>query len=262
MTAPILVTGGTGTLGRHVVPLLREAGRTVRVLSRHGREAADGVEYVSADLLNDNGEGLCDALDGTEIVLHLAGGPKGDDVATRNLVRAAQRAGSVKHLVYISVIGADTVPVAWLRNKLAAEQAVAGSGIPFTTLRAAQFHDLVLTVVEKMAKLPVLPVPGGLRFEPVDARDVAAHLVELALGEPAGPVPDLAGPRVYGMAELGGGYLAARGRRRPKLPVRIPGKAGRAYRAGENLAGAGATRGGRTWESFLAERVTGPQTDD
>jgi len=255
MTAPILVTGGTGTLGGHVVPLLREAGRTVRVLSRHGREAADGVEYVTADLLKDDDEGLRAALEGTEVVLHLAGGPKGDDVATRNLVRAAQRAG-VKHLVYISVVGADTVPVAWLKNKLAAERAVAESGIPFTTLRAAQFHDLVLTVVEKMTKLPVLPVPGGLRFEPVDSRDVAARLVELTLGEPAGLVPDLAGPKVYGMSELSGGYLRALGRRRPKMPVRIPGKAGRAYRAGENLAREGATRGERTWEAFVGERVS------
>ncbi|MFB6852972.1 SDR family oxidoreductase [Streptomyces sp. NPDC056341] len=256
MTAPTLVTGGTGTLGGHVVPLLRKAGHPVRVLSRHGRESADGVEYVSADLLDEEDPGLRTALTGTEIVLHLAGGPKGDDVATRNLVRAAQQAG-VKHLVYISVTGADTVPVAWLKNKLAAERAVAESGIPFTTLRAAQFNDLVLGVVEKMTKLPVLPVPGGLRFEPVDSRDVAARLVELALGEPAGQVPDLAGPKVYGMAELSAGYLRATGRRRPKLPVRIPGKAGRAYRAGENLARAGAARGERTWEAFVGERVGG-----
>jgi uncharacterized protein YbjT (DUF2867 family) len=72
---------------------------------------------------------------GTEIVLHLAGGPKGDDEATRTLVRAAARAG-VRHFIYISVIGADRVPLAWLRSKLDAERAVADSGIPWTTLRA------------------------------------------------------------------------------------------------------------------------------
>ncbi|WP_329120630.1 SDR family oxidoreductase [Streptomyces sp. NBC_01465] len=252
--APILVTGGTGTLGRLVVPLLREAGHTVRVLSRSAREAETGVEYVACDLLKGEDAAIEAALKGVGTVLHLAGGPKGDDEATRNLVRAAQKTG-VQHLVYISVIGADKLPVAWLKTKLDAEQAIAGSGIPWTTLRAAQFNDLVLDVMEKMAKLPVIPVPGGMRFEPVDAREVAARLVELTLAEPAGLVPDLAGPKVYGMADLSRGYLKARGKHRLMMPVRMPGKAGRAYRAGDNLAPAGAVTGRRTWEDFLAERV-------
>ncbi|MCM2424781.1 SDR family oxidoreductase [Streptomyces sp. RKAG337] len=252
MTSTILVTGGTGTLGGHVVPLLRAAGREVRVLSRQRRESVDGVAYVSGDLLK--GEGIEAAVDGVDVVLHLAGGPKGDDEATRNLMRAASRAG-VRHVVYVSVIGTDTMPLAWFQAKLGAERAVAESGVPWTTLRAAQFHDLVLTVVEKMGKLPVIPVPGGLRFQPVDSRDVAARLVELTLGEPAGLVPDLAGPKVYGMADLSRGYLRARGKHRLMMPVRMPGKAGRAYRAAENLSLDGAAVGERTWEDFLAERV-------
>ncbi|MCZ4097659.1 NAD(P)H-binding protein [Streptomyces sp. So13.3] len=252
MTSTILVTGGTGTLGGHVVPLLRAAGREVRVLSRQHRESVDGVAYVSGDLLK--GGGIEAAVDGIDVILHLAGGPKGDDEATRNLMRAASRAG-VRHVVYVSVIGTDKMPLGWFQAKLGAERAVAESGIPWTTLRAAQFHDLVLTVVEKMGKLPVIPVPGGLRFQPVDSREVAARLVELALGEPAGLVPDLAGPKVYGMADLSRGYLRARGKHRLMMPVRMPGKAGRAYRAAENLSLDGAAVGERTWEDFLAERV-------
>lgn len=244
----ILVTGGTGTLGRIVTPLLRDAGHQVTVLSRR---PVDGAAHVTADLRT--GEGI--DLAGAETVLHLAGGPKGDDEATRNLVRAAVDAG-VRHLVHISVVGADRVPVAWLRMKHAAEQAIAESGLPWTTLRAAQFHDLTLTVAEKMAKLPIVPVPGGLRFQPVDAADVADRLVELTLGEPAGLVTDLVGPTVYGMGDLVRGYLRATGRRRPMMPVRMPGKAGKSYRAGENLNLNGADHGHRTWEDFLAARLT------
>ncbi|RKT10951.1 uncharacterized protein YbjT (DUF2867 family) [Streptomyces sp. 1114.5] len=254
---PVLVTGGTGTLGRQVVPLLRAAGRPVRVLSRQERTAADGVTYVRGDLLGDPAEAaarLDEALAGVDTVLHLAGGPKGDDAATRLLVAAAQRAG-VRHLVYISVIGADRIPLGYFRAKHAAEEAVAGSGLPYTILRAAQFHDLAFTVVEKMAKLPVVPAPGGVRWQPVDVREVAARLVELTLHEPAGMVPDLAGPAVYEMGELTRRYLEARGRSRRQLPVRVPGKVGRAYRAGENLTLAGAELGRRTWEEFLAERL-------
>ncbi|MGW1794659.1 SDR family oxidoreductase [Streptomyces sp. NPDC001984] len=252
-TSPILVTGGTGTLGGRVVPLLRAAGHDVRILTRHARPSADGVEYVTGDLLAD--EGVAAATAGTETVLHLAGGPKGDDVATHNLVRAASAAG-VRHLVYISVIGADRVPLAWLRSKLAAERAVSDSGIPWTTLRAAQFHDLALTMVSKLTKLPFLPVPGGLRLQPVDARDVAERLAQLALGEPSALVRDLAGPNVYDIAALTAPYLTRRGKRhRPTLPVRIPGKAGRAYRAGANLTLTGQDVGKWTWEDFVAETV-------
>jgi uncharacterized protein YbjT (DUF2867 family) len=255
MTSLILVTGGTGTLGQHLVPRLRDAaGRDIRVLSRHSHESGDGIEYVTGDLLKV--EGIEPAVAGAGTVVHCAGGRKGDDEATRNLVLAAAKAG-VQHLVYISVIGADRVPLAYFASKLGAERAVAGSGLPWTTLRAAQFHDPVLTIVEKMAKLPVVPVPGGLRFQPVDPSEVAARLVELTLDQPAGLVPDLAGPKVYGMADLVRSYLRARGKHRLLMPVRMPGKAGRAYRAGENLSEEPGT-GRRTWEDFLAERLSQP----
>ncbi len=134
VSAPLLVTGGTGTLGGLVVPLLRAAGRDVRVLSRHPRESSAGVEHVAADLLT--GDGVERAVAGAEIVLHLAGGTKGDDRATANLVRAATGAGA-RHLVLISVIAADRVPLGYFRAKLGAEEAVSGSGVPWTTLRAA-----------------------------------------------------------------------------------------------------------------------------
>jgi uncharacterized protein YbjT (DUF2867 family) len=250
-TSPILITGGTGTLGRLVIDRLRDAGRDARVLSRRRHESTDGIEFLPGDLLED--QGIEAAVDGAELILHLAGGPKGDDEATRNLVRAASRAGA-RHLVYISVIGADRVPLGYFRSKLGAEQAVSQSGVPFTTLRAAQFHDWVLTVAEKMAKLPVLPVPSAIRLQPVDAGEVADRIVELACGKPGGLVPDLAGPKVYPMADLLRGYLGARGKQRPMLPVRLPGKAGRAYRAAENLSFEGAV-GQRTWEDFLAARL-------
>jgi uncharacterized protein YbjT (DUF2867 family) len=165
--------------------------------------------------------------------------------------------------VYISVVGADRIPVVsrvdramfgYFASKLAAERVVADSGLPWTTLRATQFHDLILMVAQQMAKLPVIPLPAGFRFQPVDAGEVAARLVELALGTPVGLVPDMGGPKVYGMAELLRDYLRATHRRRPIIPVWLPGKAARAFRAGANLAPRRAA-GRRTWEEFLAERV-------
>jgi uncharacterized protein YbjT (DUF2867 family) len=258
---PILVTGGTGTLGRLVVPRLRDAGGKVRVLSRRSRQAREGIEFVIGDLAT--GEGIEAAVEGAEIIVHCAGSSKGDEDKAQNLAQAASRAGA-RHLVYISVVGADRIPVVsrvdramfgYFASKLAAERVVADSGLPWTTLRATQFHDLILMTARQMARLPVIPVPAGFRFQPVDAGEVAARLVELALDTPAGLVPDMAGPRVYGMAELVRGYLRARRKHRPIVPVRLPGKAARAFRAGANLAPDRAV-GRRTWEEFLAERVS------
>jgi uncharacterized protein YbjT (DUF2867 family) len=131
---------------------------------------------------------------------------------------------------------------------------VAGSGLPWTTLRATQFHDLLLTTARQMSKLPLIPVPAGFRFQPIDADEVAARLAELALGTPAGLVPDIAGPRVYEMRELLRTYLRACGKHRLLVPLRLPGQAARAYRAGANLAPERAV-GRRTWEEFLADRL-------
>src|SRR5215468_4512981 len=157
MESPILVTGGTGTLGRRVVTRLRDAGRDVRVLSRRSHQAAERIEYLTGDLLV--GDGIDAAVEGVGVIVHCAGSNKGDDDATRNLVRAASRAGS-QHLVYISVVGADRIPLVsridramfgYFGFKLAAERVVADSDLPWTTLRATQFHDLVLLVAKQMA---------------------------------------------------------------------------------------------------------------
>ena len=258
--ARILVTGGTGTLGRLVVPRLRDAGGKVRVLSRSRHGDGDGIEYVTGDLAT--GEGVGAAADGAEIIVHCAGSSKGDEDKARTLVQAASRAGT-PHVVNISVVGADRVPQAgrtdramfgYFGSKLAAEQVIAGSGLPWTTLRATQFHDLILLVAQQLARLPVIPVPAGFRFQPVDAGEVADRLAELALGAPAGLVPDLAGPEVRDVADLLRGYLAATGKRRPLVPLRLPGRAARAVRAGAILA-PGRAVGRRTWEDFLADRV-------
>jgi len=258
-TPPILVTGGTGTLGRLVISRLRDEGHAVRVLSR-GVHVAEGTEFVSGDLTT--GEGVDAAVEGVEVIVHCAGSAKGDQVKAQHLVRAASAAGA-RHIVYISVVGADRIPMAgaidramfgYFGSKFAAERVIAESGIPWTTLRATQFFDLTLLTAQAMAKLPVIPVPSSFRFQPIDAAEVADRLVELAVGAPAGLVPAIAGPRAYDMAELVRSYLRVAGKRRGIIRVPVPGKAAAAISAGANLAPDRAV-GRRTWEEFLADRV-------
>jgi uncharacterized protein YbjT (DUF2867 family) len=260
----ILVTGGTGRAGRTTVTHLRDAGARVRALSRHGRSGADGVEYMTGDLTT--GEGVDAAVLGADVIVHCAASTKFPELTAqvRTLVRAASVAGT--HLVYISVVGADRIPVVSRVDRSVAtyfatvrecEHLITSSGLPWTTLRASQFYDgFILVMVRAMARMPVIPVPTGWRFQPIDTDEVGARLAELALGPPAGLVPAMAGPRVYTAAELIRSYLRTTRRHRLLVPVRVPGQASAAIRAGANLAPDRAV-GRRTWETFLAEDVAG-----
>jgi len=259
MISPVLVTGGTGRLGRLVVRRLRAARCEVSVLTRHQSHQDNkpqhdiGITFRTGDLVT--GEGVEAAVDGAAAIVHCATSTKGDAEATRNLIRAASRAGA-PHLVYVSIVGIDRLPSwGYPKAKLQAERAVEGSGLPWTILRATQFYDYILPPLRKSARLPVIPVPAGFECQPVDSHEVAARLVELTLAAPAGRVPDLAGPEVTSWAGLLADYLRASGRRRPMIPVVIPGT--RAIRAGGLLPPPGHSTGHLTWQQFLAASQDG-----
>jgi uncharacterized protein YbjT (DUF2867 family) len=173
MAKLILVTGGTGTLGRVVAERLLDAGAHVRVLSR-GLRTIGRAPQVVGDVRT--GEGLAEAMRDVNAVVHCV------DPA-HHVVDAALAAGK-PHLVFISIVGVDRVPLGYYRRKLADEQLIADSGLPWTVLRATQFHDLIAAALRILAKPPVLLVPAGWRFQPIDVRDVAARLAELAFGRP------------------------------------------------------------------------------
>lgn len=244
MTNCVLVTGGTGTIGRIVVDQLTAAGKDVRVLSRGRRpnQRAD-VEHVVGDV--QTGAGLDAALDGVDTIVHCV-------YPTENLVAAAKRAGS-PHLLYVSIVGIDRVPFAFYRRMLANERAIAGSGVPWTVLRATQFHDLIAFVLRVLARPPVMALPSGLKFQPVDVRDVGERLAGLALGEPIGRAPDFGGPRARTLDDLARSYLAIAGRRRPMAPIRLPGKVFGGIRGGGLLTPEHAA-GTITFEQYLEEQ--------
>lgn len=243
MAKQVLVTGGTGALGRAVVDRLLDDGAQVRVLSR-GRRPVGPAPLVVGDVRT--GEGLAEAVAGVDTIVHCV------DPAHR-VVEAAHRAGT-PHLVFISIVGVDRVPLGYYRHKLADEQLIAQSGVGWTVLRATQFHDLIALVLRMAAKPPVMMVPAGWSFQPVDVREVGARLAELAQGEPAGRVPDMAGPEVRSVEDLARAYLAAVGKHRRIVPVPVPGRVTRGYRAGGHLAPEHAT-GTIRFEDYLNEQV-------
>lgn len=176
----------------------------------------------------------------------------GDDRAAGFLIEAAKRAG-VPHLVHISIVGVDRVPLGYYTVKHRVERMIEDSGVGSTIQRTTQFHDLVLSIVSGAAKPPVLPVPAGVSVQPVDSAEVADRPAALALGAPAGRVPDLGGPEVRELTDLAASYLRTTGRRRRVVPVRLAGKAYAGYRSGGHLSPEHAV-GTVPFEEFLARR--------
>jgi uncharacterized protein YbjT (DUF2867 family) len=200
----------------------------VRALSRRA-----GNGRVVADL--ETGAGLEDAHTGVETVLHLATTRKSDAAQTRTLLAAARTAG-VGHVVYISIVGVDRIPFAYYRDKAECERLVEESGIPFTILRATQFHGFVADVFLATRRLPMmltLPVSD----QPIAVEEVARRLVELAEGAPAGRVDDIGGPEILTLDELAAQWQRAHGTHKRVWRVSIPGKTMAAFRAGHHLAG-------------------------
>ncbi|MFI9775524.1 SDR family oxidoreductase [Streptomyces sp. NPDC051956] len=241
----ILVTGGTGTLGRLVAERLRTGGHEVRVLSRHARRYA--VD------LREGGPGLDEAVADVDAIVHCASTPRGgDEKAAGHLIEAARRAG-VPHLLYISIVGVDRVPLGYYKSKHAVEKLIEESGLGWTVLRTTQFHDLVFQGLRTLAKLPVMLLPAGVADQPVEVAEVADRLAELATGAPAGRVADMGGPEVRTAPELARAYLRASRRRRPFVEVRLAGKAYKGMRDGGHLTPERAVGKG-TFEEFLARR--------
>jgi uncharacterized protein YbjT (DUF2867 family) len=253
MSESILVTGGTGVVGRHLVArLLESAPDDVRVLTRSPRS---DVPYtaVRGDLAT--GAGLGDAVAGTRTIVHLASESRkrGADVeAARRLIDAARRSES-GHLLFISIVGVGRHPYFYYQEKLEVERMIETSGVPYTILRTTQFHDFVLFLTQSLTRLPVVPIPTW-SVQPVDTEEVAERLAELALGEPSGRVADMGGPEILTVRDVVRAYLAASGQRRLLVPLPLPGKGSAATRRGVHLTPDHAT-GVRTYGDFLAERV-------
>jgi uncharacterized protein YbjT (DUF2867 family) len=245
----IAVTGGTGTLGRPVAEALRARGHDVRVLSRSAPE-------YPVDLTT--GEGLDAALEGVEVVVDAANGPPSKKAAAvlvdggRRLLEAEARAG-VRHHVCVSIVGIEDVPMAYYRVKVAQERVVEEGGVPWTIVRATQFHDLLAQLLGTAARFFVQPAPGA-KFQPVEVGEVAQAVADVAEGEPRRGRLSVAGPEVHELRELGRLWRQASGRRGPAVPFPLPGGAGRALRAGALTAAQPDVRGTTTFASWLARR--------
>jgi uncharacterized protein YbjT (DUF2867 family) len=239
----ILVTGGSGVLGSHIARLLRERGDDVRVLSRQ-----PDVGTHRGDLTS--GDGIADALDGIELVVHAASDtPQGrtDLRQTRTLLDAGQH---LRHLVYVSIVGIDAMPYGYFGRKLACEQAIAGGLVPHTIQRATQFHELLERGLRAAGRLPLAPLPLAWQVQPIAAAEVAQRIVALLGEEPGGRAVDLGGPEVLTAKRVVNLWRARHERPRTVANVHPLGRTARAFRRGLNTTPEHAD-GVQTWEQFV-----------
>jgi uncharacterized protein YbjT (DUF2867 family) len=241
----IAVAGGTGKTGRLVGDRLTRDGHQPVVLAR-----AEGVDLVQ-------GHGLDEALRGVDVIVDVSdirttSAKKSTHffgTATVNLLKSAVR-NNVKHHIALSIVGIDRVRSAYYMGKWTQEREVMAGPVPWTILRATQFHEFVQQILDQVPG-PIALVPQ-MQSQPIAMREVADHLCELAVGSPQQLAPELAGPKVESMVDMTRRLIARRGQRRPVIPLRLPGRGFRAMANGALLPQAPGPRGTQTYEQWLA----------
>lgn len=260
---PVLVTGGTGTLGKHVVRDLLTAHVPTRVFTRNAQPTTeDGPEVHVGDLRT--GAGLAAAVTGVDAVIHCATSIRGQEVDIDGLERLCNALAAhspAAHLVHVSIVGCWDSPLPYYRTKAEAETVVGQSGRLFTIVRATQFHDLV----ERICGAHLGPFGiglRGLRFAPCDPQWVAARLVDIVLqGAPlqqtaTGSIIELAGPEVLNARDLAVLTAHLNGRATPRqVPIPRVGRTLTALADGSNLPGEHAVRGGRTYAQWWTDEA-------
>ena len=242
----IAIAGGTGTLGRLVAGELSRRGHEVRVLSR-------GAPEYRVDLTT--GEGLGPALAGCDAVVDAANNSSKHAAeilveGSRRLL-AAERAAGVGHHVGMSIVGCEQVPMSYFRVKAEQERVIEAGPVPWSLVRATQFHEYVLATLTAGARWSVLPVPRA-RLQTIACAEVARVVAGVAEGAPRHGRVEIAGPEVADARDVARTWRSVTGRRVALVPVGLPGKLGRALRAGVLTTTRPAVRGTVTFADWLA----------
>jgi len=244
------VAGATGTVGREVVAVARRRGHEVVTMSRAAGQDVETGAGVDAALA-----GVHAVIDVTSVgTLSAARSVEFFTAASECLLAAEKRQG-VPHHIALSIVGIDAVPFGYYAGKLAQERVVTDAVVPYSILRATQFHEFAGQLLSQSSFGPVALVPAGL-VRPVAASEVAESLVTIAERDPVGRARDLRGPRDETLLNMARRLMHADGTRRLAIGVSLPGDYWRGLRGGALRGSADSDEGTLTFDEWLARRET------
>ncbi len=254
--ARILVTGGTGALGRDIVARLAQTSHTIRITSRQAKPTEAKMEWSQVDF--ETQTDFSDTLRDVDVIVHCMSNSmrseKADVLGTQRFLADVRRT-TIKNFIYISIVGADRIPYSYYQHKVMIEKAVQESGVPYSIVRAAQFHgflDMLLNLTKNLWWLPILPLPMNWQFQTIDTREVAAYLMPFIDGSATGKIDNVAGPQVMHLGDMARAWQAAQGLHKPQVHLPIPGGMAQGFVKGENTAPDKAY-GSITWADYLQE---------
>lgn len=251
----ILVTGGTGTLGSCFEQLALGEGMDIRIASRN-KPAEMKSEWCFLDV--ETGEGLKEALKDVDVVFHTATSPVRNsdviDVGGTKKLLAVCKEQKIKHFIYPSIVGIDKIPMKYYESKVQVENLVQASDLPYTILRATQFHNLVEKLFDAFLRFPVTILPTKMQFQTIAVEEVAAVIVDVCKRGPQGMAEDIGGPEIMTVKEMHAIWQSFLPKRRRLVPLYLPVPVIRGFVKGYNTK-SDIRRGQITWKDWLKDKA-------
>lgn len=248
----ILITGATGTLGKEIIKQLIDTGQINVITTKADVSFAEGVNVIKADITDF--KSLQTIVGAADIIVHCASNPadakRVDLEGTRNILAAINKK-RFKHFIYVSIAGVDKSQYPYYVVKREVEKIIEAEGIPFTVLRATQFHDFVLyRMIKPFDNEQGLTIPAGLKFQSIDVTEVAGKVRHLIEAGPNNEIITIGGPEILTIEEMASVYLNILGRADSFKTQMMPGERFEMLRSGINLCGD--NRFGKiTWRQYL-----------
>ncbi|KEZ53754.1 nmra-like family protein [Metabacillus indicus] len=245
----ILVTGSTGQLGKTITNHLKDSEYEVKLTSRRKPEDMS-YEWVYSDLLT--GDGLEEAVRDVDVIIHAATSPvkNSELIEVSGLERLLSRAQNIQHFIYPSIVGIDQIPYKYYKLKYKAEALLENSSVPHTIVRATQFHGFVEKLFLSKPLFKRYVIPGSIKFQSVDVKEFAKHLLELSKEEPQGRTDDFGGPDIVTLSEMAEMKIKINNEKNKVMNVSLPGKLYKSFLEGENTNSSQKT-GKTTFEEYL-----------
>lgn len=254
----ILITGGAGTLGREIIRQLNHNGRQISVITtKDDPGLPEGLNIIKGNILDI--DSIKEAVADAAIIIHAASNPLNaqlvDMEGTQNILAYVNK-NKLRHFIYISIAGVNKSDFPYYKIKYQVEQLIAAANIPFTILRATQFHEFVLyRMIKPYDTGSSLVVPAGLKFQPIDISDVAGKVVSQVAGGANNETITIGGPQVLTIEEMARDYLKTLNRADELKTENMAGERFDMLRSGINLCEDHAF-GTKTWQQFLTSLLS------